>query len=91
MPQFIEILSADVETKRGTSTKTGKQYEIREQAAALHTSGKKYPEMIRFPVGRDSQGYPVGMYAVETSLAVGSFERLERARDIGLVPVKAKQ
>lgn len=87
--QRIEILSAEVETKSGTSTRTGKPYAIREQAAALHTTGKKYPEACRIGLGRDQQPYAPGMYDIGAPLTVGDFESLRINRDLDLVPVKA--
>lgn len=86
--QKIEILSAEVQSKKGTSTKTGKPYEMREQAAALHDTNNRYPQAIRWQLGRDQAPYPVGMYEIDSPLAVGAFERVQLARDVKLVAVK---
>jgi len=86
--QRIEILSWEVQTKSGTSTRTNKAYVIREQAAALHDTRNKYPQAIRWQLGRDQQPYAAGMYEVGSCLVVGDFERVQLARDIELIPVK---
>jgi len=86
--QRIEILSSEVQTKSGTSTKTGKKYEIREQAAALHDTRNKYPQACRWQLGRDQAPYPVGVYEIDSPYEVGSFERLQASRGVMLVPSK---
>lgn len=86
--QKIEILSAEVFTKSGTSTKTGKPYQLREQAAALHDSANKYPQACRVNLGRDQAPYAPGLYELGSPLSVGGWERLETNRDLGLVLVK---
>jgi len=86
--QRIEILSSEVQVQSGTSTKSNKPYTIREQSAALHDSKSKYPQACRWQLGRDQAPYPVGMYDIDHALSVGSYERLQLARDVVLVPVK---
>lgn len=86
--QRIEILSAEVEVKSGTSTKSGNKYEIREQAAALHDTRKKYPQAIRWQLNRDQAPYAPGMYDIDSPLAVGDFERVQLSRNVVLLPVK---
>jgi hypothetical protein len=85
MTQKIEILSATVNTKKGTSAKTGKPYEMRDQDAALHDTGAKYPRECKWPLARDQQPYAPGVYVVGNALAVGDFGRLQLARDLVLV------
>jgi len=86
--QRIEILSAEVQVKSGESTKTGKKYEIREQAAALHDTRNKYPQACRWQLNRDQQPYAPGLYDIDSALEVGSFERVQFSRGVVLVPVK---
>jgi len=86
--QRIEILSAEVQVKTGTSTKSGKPYTIREQAAALHDSRNKYPAACLWQLERDAQPLAPGLYDIDSPLSVGSFERLQMNRDVVLVPVK---
>lgn len=88
MTQLIEILSATVQTKTGTSTKTGKPYELREQAAALHDTNNKYPAACRISLGRDQAPYAVGFYEITAPLSVGQFESLQLNRNLSLVAAK---
>lgn len=85
--QTIEILSAEVRVKEGTSAKSGKAYVLREQDAALHDTSSKYPRECKWPLGRDAKPYAPGKYIVANALTVGDFGSLQRSRDLELIPV----
>ena len=86
--QRIEIISAEVQTKKGVSKKNGKPWEIRTQAAALHDSRRKYPQEMQWQL-EDGQGaYAPGLYDVTDTLAVGDFGRLVLGREIVLTPAR---
>lgn len=68
----IQVESIDVDTKSGTSARTGKPYSIREQTAWAYLfdrSGKPnpHPTKIRITLGDDQSPYPVGMYQLADS------------------------
>jgi len=86
--QRIEILSAEVQVKSGTSTGTGKPYTIREQSAVLHDTKMKYPQPCRVQLSKDQPPYAVGLYDIESPFSVGLYESLKQSRDMSLVPVK---
>ena len=86
--QQIEILSATVSTKSGTSAKTGNDYSMREQPAALHDSDNKYPQACRITLGKDQPAYAVGMYEITSPFSVGQWESLQINRDFRLVLLK---
>lgn len=79
----LTIDSTEVHTKSGTSQRTGKPYEIREQGAWLHTGGK-FPVACRIPLERDQAPYAPGEYEITTPLSVGRFEALQVNRSLGL-------
>lgn len=65
----IEVKSAEVQTKTGTSSKTGKAYQIAEQEAWGHFAdqhGKPhpYPQKIRLTLEDGRAPYPVGTYTL---------------------------
>lgn len=71
----IEIV-APVETKTGTSKKTGKPYSIRQQAAFAHVEGSKYPlKTIITPPDEIKDGYALGKYELDLdkSVRVGEY------------------
>lgn len=79
----IEIQSAEVRVKSGTSARTGKPYSIREQEGYAHTfdrGGKPNPYPVRFTVtlGDDQSPYPVGKYQLAPeSIYTNRFNQLE--------------
>jgi hypothetical protein len=85
--QRIEILSATVHTKTGTSKK-GKEYRIREQDAVLHDTGKKYPQECRVLVPDDMEPFAPGVYDIGSPFSIGQFDSLQVNRGLGLVLVK---
>jgi hypothetical protein len=84
--QRIEFQSAEVFTKSGTSNRTGKAYNLREQEAFLHM-GSGYPIKCRITLGQDQAPYAPGVYEMRTPLSVGKFDSLQANRDLGLVQV----
>lgn len=63
----IEVKSAEVHTKSGTSSKTGKPFQIAEQEAwglFYDQNGKPhpYPQKIRITLDDGRAPYPVGNY-----------------------------
>lgn len=68
----FEVKSTEVREKKGTATKTGRPYLIREQNAYLDL-GKPYPVEVK--VNLDDQGpFDVGVYEItKECLYVGRF------------------
>ena len=79
----IEIQSAEVNVKAGTSARTGKPYSIREQQGYAHTvdrSGKPnpYPARCSFTLGDDQPPYAPGLYQLAPeSIYINRFGQLE--------------
>lgn len=90
----VIVESAEVRTKAGTSARTGKPYNIREQEAHVflidsHGVEKRFPAPVRIALEDGAPAYPPGEYDLSpASLYVGKFERLECGR-IVLIPRKA--
>lgn len=90
----IEVKSVEVETRNGTSGRTGKPYTIRSQAAYAFTMERNgqpraYPERISINLEDNEQPLAVGVYTLDDrSVYVGDFGRLMLGRPI-LTPVKA--
>lgn len=84
----IEIESTELQIKSGTSARTNKPYQIREQTAYVHIPGNKYPQPIKLTLEDDAQPYAPGKYQLgDNSFFVGRFNDLQmRPR---LVPVVA--
>lgn len=88
MTLTIQIENETIQIKRGTSGRTGKPYEMREQRAIVHGVGRFPVETtLTLPDGID--GYKTGHYEVTTPLVVGRYG-FDVSRDLGLVPVQAK-
>lgn len=60
----IEIQSTDVTTKSGTSARTQKAYNIREQKGYAFFPGKPYPIEVRFSLEDNSPAYAQGRYTL---------------------------
>lgn len=79
----IEINSAEVRVKSGTSARTGKPYSIREQEGYAHTfdrHGKpnQYPVRMTILLGDDQAPYAPGAYTLAPeSLYTNRFGQLE--------------
>lgn len=68
----IQVETAVVDVKTGTSAKTGKPYSIREQEAwafLFDRSGKPHPHptKIRLTLDDDQQPYEIGTYQLDLS------------------------
>jgi hypothetical protein len=82
----IQVENETVKVKRGTSGRTGKPYELREQAVIVHGLGRFPCETeLTLPDGVD--GYKVGHYEVTSPLVLGRYG-FDVARDLGLVAIK---
>lgn len=78
MAIVIEIESTQLVTKRGTSTRTQKPYQIREQQALMFKDGSRYPDKIKITIGDGLSAYPVGKYTLhDDSFAVSRFGAVE--------------
>jgi len=78
MSLVIEIDSNEVKTRSGTSAKTGKDYNIREQTAYAHIPGQRYPQQIKLMLEDNQMPYPVGKYQLDpSSFYVGRFDDLQ--------------
>lgn len=87
MSVTIHIENAKVDVRSGVSSRTGKQYSIKEQACIVHGCGR-FPQETKLTLPEDHAGYPVGVYEVTTPFMVGRFG-LQVARDLGLTLVKS--
>lgn len=84
----IEIKSADIQNKSGTS-KQGKPYSINEQTAYVHLEGKAYPVEMRFALQDGAGAYAPGFYVpTDASFFVDRFGQLSLGR-LTLSPVAA--
>lgn len=78
MAIVIEIESTQFTTKKGTSTRTQKPYEIREQAALMFKDGSRYPDKIKLTIPDGQSAYPVGRYSLhDDSFAPSRFGAIE--------------
>ena len=90
----IEVKSTAVETRNGTSAKTGNPWTIRTQEAYAYTfdsTGKQrpYPERISLQLEDNQLPYAVGNFDLSlASIYVGDFGRLMMGRPL-LVPAAA--
>lgn len=92
MQIFIDVNSTKTNTRRGTSAKTGKPYEMTTQRGFLHSldpiTGDVTPVAIDLPIDRDAFPYEAGRYTLDSSsIKVNQYGSLEIGR-IKLLPVK---
>ena len=79
----IEIQSAEVKTKSGTSARTGKPYSIKEQAGYAFTHARdgklnQYPVRVSITLGDDQPPYQPGLYQLAPeSIYTNKFDQLE--------------
>lgn len=67
MALIIKIETTKLHVRSGTSARTGKPYEIREQQALMFKAGESYPDKIKISL-RDGQGaYAPGDYTLDDS------------------------
>jgi hypothetical protein len=94
----IEVKSEFVHVKQGTSTRTNRPYEIREQEAyafVLDRDGnaQPYPQKVRIMLEKGQFPHPVGTYTLAPeSLFVDRFDQISiraRLRPVSTQGVKA--
>lgn len=90
---LIEVESTEVKIKSGTSARTGKPYQIREQTAYVHIPPAKYPQPIKVTLDDNAQPYAPGKYMLDdTSFYVGRFDDLQmRPRLVPAPPAAIRQ
>lgn len=83
----ITINSTEVQTKQGTSQKTGKPWSRREQAATAETDAFRMP--IRLALGDQQAPHAPGTYTIDfdRSITVGPYGDLQFARVLVLKPL----
>jgi len=90
----IEILVGTATKKSGTSSKSGKPYEIVEQEGWAHVCDQQgnpapYPSRITVQLDNGQPPYPPGVYTLhDSSYGVGDFSSLQLRR-LRLVPLTA--
>lgn len=84
--QRVDIFDTSIEVKKGTSGKSGKPYEMREQIGYLHV-GRQFPVMFKISLERDQQPFAKGSYTLENGLEVGEFDSLRASRHLKLVAI----
>lgn len=78
----IQIETMVVDTKNGTSAKTGKPYSIREQEAWAYTFDRNgtqhpHPQRVRITLDDDQQPYTIGTYTIDpASIYVDRFGQM---------------
>ena len=82
----VSIENPTVLKKSGTSARTGKAYEIREQQVVVNGVGR-FPLETKIQVPDGVDGYEPGLYEVTQPLTVGRFG-FEVPRDLGLKLLK---
>lgn len=65
-PLRMEVKSAEVRSLKGTSKRTGRDYDLREQAGWVFV-GKDYPIEVRFLLGKGQEPLAPGQYLVEAA------------------------
>lgn len=91
MQILIDVNSTKTSTRRGTSARTGKPYEMTTQRGFLHSvdpiTGEVTPTAIDLPIDRDSFPYEAGRYTLDaSSIRVNQYGSVEIGR-IKLVKV----
>lgn len=67
MSIIIEIVSQDFKIRSGVSSRTNKNYSMREQIAFVHKKGERYPEKIKITLEDNQAPYPAGNYDLAPS------------------------
>jgi len=67
MALVIKIESSKLVTKSGTSQRTQKPYEIREQSALMFKAGESYPDKIKISLRDGQAAYAPGDYTLDDS------------------------
>lgn len=78
----VEVHSAEVQVKSGTSRRTGNPYSIKEQTGYIRIGDAPYPEKMKLTLGDDEPPYQPGIYELNSdSFFIGNFGDLQvRAR-----------
>jgi len=85
----IEIDSDNIEVKHVTARRDGREYQIPEQNAFLHTPGQKYPTPFRLTLDKNQPAYRPGMYQLDlNSIGVDRFGSLTLFK-VKLLPIPA--
>jgi len=83
----IEITSP---VKRRFGNSNGRDWEIFEQEAYLHTDGKKYPEEMKVQVPSERESYAIGMYQFKvdsSNFYISRYGQLTLSRELVLTPI----
>lgn len=84
----IEIVSTP---SRRFGNSNGRDWEIFEQTAYLHSPDKKYPEEMKVQVPSERDSYPVGMYDFKvdsSNFYISRYGQLTLSRELKLLPSK---
>jgi hypothetical protein len=84
----IEIVST---VKRRSGNSNGRDWEIFEQDAYLHTDGKKYPEEMKIQVPSEREAYAIGFYEFKldsSNFYISRYGQLTLARELILMPIQ---
>lgn len=74
----IQIESAKMLERSGTSQRTGRAYQIREQNALLFREGESYPDKVKVPVHEGQSAYAPGWYTLsDASYVTSRFGQIE--------------
>lgn len=93
----IEIQNTQVRERSGTSPRTGKQYNIREQEGYAHLFDRTgrpnaYPVRIVLTLDADQPAYPVGDYQIgPESIHINRFDQLVISPKLHRLPGQSKQ
>lgn len=88
----IEIENTKLETRSGVSSRTQKEYTIREQHALLFKDGERFPDKIKINIKDGASAYTPGVYALsDSSFYVSRFGGLEVSPVLVAYSAPAKQ
>lgn len=91
MSIIIEIATQSVDTRSGTSKRTGQPYTIHEQEAYLHQQGKPYPTPMKLTVETNqANGMPMAYAPGKYALSPDSFY-IDRFGNLAVKPVLIQQ
>ena len=86
----IEIVKP---VKRRFGNSDGRDWEIWEQEAYLHTEDNKYPEKMKVQVPSESESYAIGMYEFKvdsSNFYISRYGQLTLSRELNLTPLQDK-
>lgn len=74
----IEIENTKLDTRSGTSSRTGNDYTIREQQALMFKEGERFPDKIKVNIKDGASAYAPGIYTLcQSSFSVSRFGGIE--------------